>query len=620
MSNEAEEQTTLASISMRELEHHIYIGSYGKAEQILQVIMKNQRIGKMEFNLEPANRELTFQQKNIESYQVIEKLASLLTKMFTDTSYVASEKMFNEFTLGKQFLAYIFTASSYQNTDHIIRILGLGTKTSYSKKEVRLFLMIYIPDSSYDLPWLLLAKHMPADVCRAYLGLMSSLRLLMSEAANAKLNQLAKLAKDLPLIGYKKTENLVLMTTSYFGVSNLTGEDKYEFKKWAVRNFQTFMQGYLSDSLKKKIVKKVLKKPSNKGKKTVLVIHESYNAGHAMYRCYHTMIAGLNGTFNVIGMAEKKCVDELGKNDFADFIEFDDEYDIEDVINKILKISPDIIYYPSIGMSTYVPLLATQRLAPIQCMTPGHPSSSKIKTIDFLLHNYMGVDKKTIQKYFVETTVEMGRELQPMPHAPFEIMPFVEDDIYRICVNGVLTKVNHELIDICHKITQSTDKNIEFQFFFGSSSVDIDNFSCQSMLRRYLPNSKIHLYSDYNSYMNVLAQCKFAIPTIPFGGSNSNMDCLRVNLPKLYIVDERVFVGYTDHRIWQALGITSGFCKSIEDLVERAITLVNNESELYKIQESFKNFDLVSYDEKVKLDEVDTRMSDTFEKLIAQAT
>jgi hypothetical protein len=606
----------LMTMSLADFETPVIQGDYPAAEKVLQLLMHNQRRGKMEFSLRPADRKLTQAQIDTESYQVIEKIATLLTSMFSDIKYIVSDVMFHEFTLGKGFLADLFAASSYHNTDHIIRNLGLDRKDSYTKEDIRRFLMLYVPDSTFDLPWLKLANYMPSEVSRAYLGLISSSGLLMTEMSNFRLNELAKVAKELPVITYSRPENLELMSSGYFHVSNFNGPDKYEFKKWAVKNYQKFMQEHLSNSLQKSIATKVLKKPRYE-KQRILIIHEHYRNNHAMYRCYHSLISALKNEYHVVGMSGKNVVDEIGKSDHDEFIEHEKVYDFDSVIKAILKLQPDIILYPSIGMSSLVPLLATLRLAPIQCACPGHPSSSRFKNIDYMLHNYMGVDSQVIQNYFTEKTIEMGSEMQPMTYGDFKIKEHDNTDkTIKVCVNGVLPKVTSELIDVCQKITAGTVKPIEFQFFLNNPKQDLGYYSGLSTLRRSLPNSKIHFYQDYNAYMNVLAQCKFAIPTLPFGGSNSNMDCLRIKLPKLYIADDRAFVGYTDLRIWQSLGIDIGFCHSIDNLVTRAIELIEDEKQLSAFNEAYAKFDLAEYDKSVAENKVDNRLASVFSKLL----
>jgi hypothetical protein len=155
-------EDSYVSLSLSDFETPVLKGNYAEAEKVLQKLMQNQRKGVMSFNLRPAGRKLSTSQNLTEGYQVIEKLATLITKMFCDVDYKPSEAMFNEFVMGKKFIAYLFTASSYQNTDHIIVNLGLDTKGNYTKDDIRKFMMSFVPESSYDLPWTKLASYMPS--------------------------------------------------------------------------------------------------------------------------------------------------------------------------------------------------------------------------------------------------------------------------------------------------------------------------------------------------------------------------------------------------------------------------------------------------------------------------
>jgi hypothetical protein len=99
--NKKNEDDTV-SLSSSDFEIPVLKGNYAEAEKALQKIMHNQRKGLMTFNLKPEGRLLSASQSQVESYQIIEKLATLLTKMFSDASYIPSEAMFNEFVLGKK--------------------------------------------------------------------------------------------------------------------------------------------------------------------------------------------------------------------------------------------------------------------------------------------------------------------------------------------------------------------------------------------------------------------------------------------------------------------------------------------------------------------------------------
>ncbi|WP_286233236.1 hypothetical protein [Thalassotalea sediminis] len=620
MTEKSTQGKQITSVSISDIETPILNGNYKKAEQALVAMMRNQAAEKMEFDLRPKGRNLSVAQKDLESYQIIEKLATLLTKMLSDPNYKAGEALFHEFLVNKKFMSFLFSASSYQNTDHIVRNLGLDKKNQFSLAEVKKLLVLYMPDSTFELPWVQLIPHLPADIARAYIGLISSAVLNLSPTSFENLNRLTRIAKDLPTLSYKNPQNLELMSSGYFHVSNLTGEGKNEFKKWAVRNYTAFMDKYLSSKIKQTIANDVKNKPS-KEKPTIVVIHEHYRDGHAMYRCYETLIKGLQKSFTVIGVGEKGKVDKLGQKDADEFLLYDNIYEFEKIISDILSYKPDVLLYPSIGMSNFVPLLATQRLAPIQSMCLGHPSSSYFENIDFV--HYMdlaGIDRAAIQFFLNEKIAPFEGVLTGMSSRAYTIESECKVDAEgktHVAVNGVIQKVTSALLDICQRISDGSAKEVEFHFFMNNPKQDLDYFAAQSILRRYLPNSSLHMAQSYNDYMNTLAKCQFAIPTIPFGGSNSNIDCLKLRIPKLFIIDKSDMAGYTDYQIWNTLGILEGFCKNETELVERAVNYVNAPSTMSSYVQAIEG--KLSQGVKFEINNLDAdeRLNDVIVKLLA---
>ena len=104
-----------------------------------------------------------------------------------------------------------------------------------------------------------------------------------------------------------------------------------------------------------------------------------------------------------------------------------------------------------------------------------------------------------------------------------------------------------------------------------------------------MPNSSVHAYSDYSDYMSKLKSCRFAIGTVPFGGSNSNIDLLRLAVPKLFVTDNRDLPGLTDSQLWQSFDILDGECHSIDELTERAVDWVTNDVDIGKVVAEMKS-------------------------------
>ncbi len=52
---------------------------------------------------------------------------------------------------------------------------------------------------------------------------------------------------------------------------------------------------------------------------------------------------------------------------------------------RIAAAAPDVVFYPEIGMDPLVYFLAFARLAPVQCVTWGHPITSGLRSVDYFL-------------------------------------------------------------------------------------------------------------------------------------------------------------------------------------------------------------------------------------------
>jgi len=565
-------------VSLSQLEFAIVHKKYLEAEAIISNLIELQLLSRLDFIPKLRQEKLTFDQIAFENYQVIERIASLITILMSDQNYQVSEQFYAKLTMNKRFINNLFSASGYGNTEHIVRNLSVDNKTTHSRQDIMKLLVLITPESSFSLPWDKLVKFMPNEVLRAYMGLMFCSELNISEQSTNQLNTWADMAKTLPLLNFNTANSMTIIASAYFNMSSLTGKGKFEFKKWAVRNFEQFMNNHLSKSSKQKIAE-IPNKAESAGKKVVLIIHDHYRKGHAMYRCYRSMIAGLKEEFRVIGLSQTGFVDTLGKQDHHEYYEYDDFEDLEKIVQDVLIISPDVILYPSIGMGQLALFLASIRLAPIQCVCPGHPSSTYFTNIDYMLLEDLGIKKENLEKILTETPIVIDSKQIQLELMDFHLeeTDILDKDICNVVINGVITKVTVELMNVCKKISKQSEKAICFHFFMSSPRHDIEYYSALSILRRELPNSILHSYSNYNTYMNNLSLCDFALPTLPFGGANSNLDLVRLGIPKLYILDERDLPGATDYYMWNEFGELDGLCEGTDELIKRAVEFANDQ-------------------------------------------
>ena len=582
------------SININILELAIVKKDFPRAEIEIGKLIDTQLAGRLNFLPKEYESTLSKEQVLIESTQIIERIATALTNLLSDPTYAVSREMFLKFVMNKKFLNNVFLASSYRNTEHIVRNLGLDKQTNHSRENVKRFMILIIPESNFNIPWTQLVGFMPEETIRTYLGLMFCAEFNMSELASSQLNKWAALACELPTLTFKAPQGLSIIANAYFNVSTLTGQEKYEFKKWAVKNFSNFMEEYLTAAQKQRILT-VAKSPLREGKKTVLVIHERYTQNHAMYRCYHSLISSLNADYKVVGLSLKGLVDSVGKEDHSEFFEFNEVSELSPMVEKILEIKPDVILYPSLGMSNFGLLLGSLRLAPIQCVCPGHPSSTYLENIDYMLLEELGISNERLKNILNENfkvLPSLNIQISPNDYVlETEVKERYEDECH-IVINGVFPKVTDQLLNVCKEVSKRSSRKVKFHFFMNSPRQDIELYSILGILRRELPNSLVHPLSDYNTYMNILNKCDFALPTLPFGGANSNVDLARLGIPKLYIFDDSDLSGVTDYYMWEQFGELDGYCESVKQLTERAIEWINDDSALELATEKVKKVDI----------------------------
>lgn len=605
--------------SIMDLEYAIVSKSYQQAEQILINLVQLYTEDKVELTLAPFNRQLTAEQQILESYQVIEKLAAHITTWFSDWNYTPSDTMFSFMCLQKNFLNNLFSASSYHSTDHIIANLGLLNKNDFNRVELKRLLFVVTLESAIELPWQVLFKHMPDESIKVFAGQLRSISMQMSERAQKSISALVEAASIAPTVHTDEAQNLSPLIATFFNCSNIAHNNKYDIKKWIVKAIAGFLQSYLSPGLKKRLDNDVKVKPQFKEKAKVLVFHEFYHNNHAMYRGHHPRIAALKEHFDTVGMGIDINFDDLGQQDFhhVELIAEKDKLNFELMIKKILKIQPDVIFYPSVGMSMYIPFIASLRLAPIQIASAGHPASTYIDTIDYFHCLDVGVDKQIMESIIHEKWLPIKRQGLFRKEVDIDLKPSGLDKSKKnVVVNGVIQKVSAQVINACKTISEQSETQPIFHFFMAHPKQDIEFFSAQSQLRRFLPNSVLHPFFSYSQYMSVLNDSDFAISTFPFGGTNSNLDLVRLNKAKLFITDQSDISGLTDYDIWGSLNWLQGQCEDVPQLVSRAVEWINSPDILEQFEQQMKDQNLMGQLNQGQQLDIDSELVSHIEKLV----
>lgn len=575
--------------SINDLEQFVWSKNYKAAEDCIVQLIDSHSKGKVNFDIAPFGRVLFQSDEDIESYQTIEKLAATITQLFVDPHYHPSENFYKIVCMKRDYLTNLFSSSSYHSTDHILSSCGLIGKSDYTKADLKKLMLVYTVESSIQLPWQGLVSFLPEETSDLLNGLLANLGIQLSHRAATNIQSILENIHCFPLLEASDLKGLSPLIRSYFNCSFLPYENKYELKKYIIKSLSLYLSKNLSSSLRSKINDVALSLPAGAepGQLKVLFVHEHYRNKHAMYRCWHHMFCAISKTYKTAAIGFN--LDEVAGSDFDEYENIEDLWDIESIIHSVLAQKPDIIIYPSIGMSPFVPLLSLLRLAPLQIACGGHPSSSYSSEIDYYLWED-NVSEDTMNKILTERFLPYQSQFSPVTIVELEKREStLSPDSTHIAINGVIQKVSNELLLACKQIAEGASRHVTFHFFMASPSQDLEYFAAKSIIRRLLPNSVVHPYGSYSDYMNTLAQCRFAIGTVPFGGSNSNIDLLRLAVPKLFVTDQRDLPGLTDSQLWQSFEVLDGECHSLEELIQKAKKWLKEDAEVNKIKAKMTN-------------------------------
>ena len=74
----------------------------------------------------------------------------------------------------------------------------------------------------------------------------------------------------------------------------------------------------------------------------------------------------------------------------------------------VAEAKPDILFFTDIGMEPFTYFLAFSRLAPVQCVTWGHPVTSGLTTLDYFISN-PHMDPPGSESHYTERLVRLTR-------------------------------------------------------------------------------------------------------------------------------------------------------------------------------------------------------------------
>lgn len=520
------------------------------------------------------------------------RLAGAITTVLSDPKFGISWDGFLRFMSEHAQVHAIFRASTYDNMDHIIAIYGQRTAQAPDKmnftgeQAISKMLMCWSLDSDIDVDFDAVAKASPQYAAAAIIGILSVGGSHSSKSYERRLMlmRMREVIASVPL----PAALIQPLADCYMHCSYTDAPDKHEIKKTINAKMKEVVA-----SLNIVETTRTLKR---KERPTIVVPLEWFGSYHAMYRCYAPSMMQLRERFRMVAIlrqsAEQPSIDDQAKEVFDKVVELTDATaSISSFMEAIQREDPDILYYPSIGMSAWYVALSNFRLAPLQVMTPGHPASTMSGKIDYILsEGDLFGDESNYAEKCVHLPVGSVRYVEKEPMA----LPPVHgstDGKLRVAISAMAVKIIPPFLQALKTIKERSPVPIEYHFF--PNMIGLSHTVMEKDLHRWFPEAVVHPRAHYKTYLEWLSGCDVMFSTFPFGGTNSVIDCFILGIPVIAKEGTQI-LERSDASMMRRVGMPDWMiAHSTEGYVEAALRFVEGgEAERVKLRAYLQGVDV----------------------------
>ena len=311
-------------------------------------------------------------------------------------------------------------------------------------------------------------------------------------------------------------------------------------------------------------------------------IISAYLYKHTIGRITHGLFAQMNrDEFHLTALSIGKYDDSI-----ANFIRQHADANVEVPRHSLLAARQtiteqrlDVLIYAEIGLELFTYTLAHSRLAPVQCVTWGHPATSGIPTIDYFISSEL-IESANAQACYTEKLIKLPNlsvyyyrptiPANAKPRAAFGLGD--ETNVYG-CLQ-TLYKLHPDFDTILHAILSRDSRGIVLIPRGNSRYWDA---ALTTRLRRTLAAANFERVRfieplPYDDYLQLLPHCDVLLAPIHFGAGNTSYEAFAFGGPTVTLPSD-MLKGRITHGMYRAMGINECIASSPEQYVDIAIRL-----------------------------------------------
>jgi len=263
------------------------------------------------------------------------------------------------------------------------------------------------------------------------------------------------------------------------------------------------------------------------------------------------------------------------------------ENNIEQAAREIMNHQPDILLYADLGMNVTTYCLAGMRLAPVQCVTWGHPVTSGLSTIDYFISSKW-IEPENAQAHYCETLVRLDG--LPTYYYPPQVSEPVGNrqqfglsetaNLY-LCPQS-LFKFHPDFDPILAAILKQDPKG---ELVLVSHYTEAVNQQLMARFKAHMPDvvERIHILPrlDRERFLQLLTCGDVMLDPMHFGGGNTTYEALGLGVPIVTWPSEYMR-GRVTAGCYRQMGLNDLVADSAEAYVQLAVKLGTDAE--YKMQ------------------------------------
>ena len=261
---------------------------------------------------------------------------------------------------------------------------------------------------------------------------------------------------------------------------------------------------------------------------------------------------------------------------------------------RIAEAELDALIYTDIGMDPWTYFLSYSRLAPVQCVLPGHPVTTGIPAVDYYI-SCDDMEPDNAQEHYTEQLVRMNHlpSYFVKPSLPEQRKTRADfglaDDAHLYVVGQMLFKLHPDFDAIIEAVLKA-DPLGRVLVFEG-----YQQHWTQSLLgrmQRTIPDvmDRVQLlpWLKIDDYVQLLTLADVALDTFPFCGGTTSMQAFSVGLPIVTLPGE-FMRGRVTYALYRKLGLLDCVAKDKDDYVRIAVRLANDAEFRTRIREEISS-------------------------------